>query len=99
MNAETQAIRRSGEARILAAASRLRPDTPDAGPMNPAKATAGSTQDLLRELSEAAADRLHAARRTACSLAVDETTRPARRREAMRALELCLRAAELAARR
>lgn len=100
MNDETQAIRCTGKARMVAAASLLRHDKPDAAePMIPDKVTAGYATKLLGELCEPAVDQMHAAARAACILGADEIAWPERWGQATHAVELCQRAAEIAARR
>ena len=99
MNDETQAIP-TDRAHTFAAASLLRQDKPDAAePMSPDKVTSGYATELLRELGEPAADQMHAAPRAAPVLAADEIAWPACWRQAVHAVELCQRAAEMAARR
>jgi hypothetical protein len=55
--------------------------------------------DLLAGSGERSADRIHAATRAARVVAADETAWPACWRQARHAVELCQRAAEIAARR
>ncbi len=99
MNDETQAIP-TDKAHTFAAAPLLRQDKPDAAePMSPDKVTSGYAGELLRELGELATDQLHAAPRAASVLAADEMAWSARWRQAVHAVELCQRAAEIAARR
>ncbi len=100
MTDETLAIRQDDNTYMFAAACLLRQDKPDAaGPMTAGGVTADSAAELLRELGGYGIDRRRAEARAARTLADDEIAMPARWRQAWHAVELCRRAAEIAARR
>ena len=96
MRDETPALRRTDQVHMFAAAPLLRRDKPGtAEPMTSDAAAARCPAELLREAGEPGADLMDAKVRAACIDAADETAW----HQALRAVELCQRAAELAARR
>jgi hypothetical protein len=96
MSDETPTICRTGLAHKCALAPLLRPGKPGgAGPVASAGATAGRPAELLGELGLPRADRTGTAGRAARGAAAEEIAW----RQALHAVELCQRVAELAARR
>jgi len=84
---------------MVAAASVLLRSQPGAAPaIATDEVTAGYATPLLRELGGPSAARLPAAARAAAFPASDEIVWCARWRQALHAVELCQRAAEMAAR-
>jgi hypothetical protein len=93
---ETQAERDAARAHMYAMASILREDKPGAAaPMTRDQVITDYAADLLDQLGADPA-RLYAAARAACIAAADEVAHPGRWRPALRAVELCQRAAVLA---
>jgi len=96
MSDGTPTIRRTVMAHKCALASLLRPGKPGtAGLMASAGAVAGWPAELLGELGPPRADRTGPAGRAALAAAAEEIAW----RQALHAVELCRRVAELAARR
>jgi hypothetical protein len=81
---------------MYAVASLLREDKPGAAePMSREEIVTDYAADLLDQLG-GGPDRMYAAARAACIAAADEVAHPGRWRPALRAVELCQRAAVLA---
>jgi hypothetical protein len=96
MDDETRAIRHTNNADMLAAACLLGQNKPCAAePMTSDEVATGYARELLCAPS---ADRIHP-RRAAFVVTADDIAWPAGLREALYAVELCQRAAEIAARR
>jgi hypothetical protein len=89
MTDEPALIRYNEQAHVAAAAA----------PMTPRQPVPGDSVELLREVGAQSAAGIHAATPAAHLNAEDRTAWPACWRQALHAVELCRRAAELAARR
>jgi hypothetical protein len=97
MEDETRAIRHTNNADLLAAACLLRQNKPCAAePMTSDEVATGYARELL---CTPGADRIHTRRAAAFVVTADDIAWPAGLREAFYAVELCQRAAEIAARR
>jgi hypothetical protein len=98
MTDKTQSIHRDDQVHMLAAAA-WRDGTGVTELMPSVDVTARYATELLRDSGDPGADRFLDATRVARLLAADETAWPGYWRQAMGAVALCRRAAEIAARR